>query len=523
MKTFLFVLYAGAACSQVIPNSLIRDILSEVSSESALEHTRALAGIVRYPNSESFFEAAEHVATTARRLGLQNVRVERFAADQPMWDPLEGELDLVEPEARRIASFRDTPVLIAVRSRDGEMAAAIVDVGEGTSESDYVAKEIRGKILLAGGPPDRVWQVMGERGAVGLLSVASGNFFGRQTAPDAVLWGEAPPSTLAMMISPDQGRQLRNMLRSGKTVKIRMRVQTRLSERGEIGMVVGEIPGSVKDQDIVLVSHLDHQKPGANDNASGSGTLLEVLATTQRLVAVGKLPPPRRTLRFWWSTEIRSERAYFKKYPEEARKILLAVNLDQAGGDRNAENNFVMIGGPAWLATYADDLLHSLAEHMKNEYAPAEHEPSPLFVAPNGSRGSFRPVYWDYAPLSDHIALEAKAVGIPCLSMAVPSLDVIHTNQDTIDRIDPTWLKRSALMMLAPALWAASAGGPEARALLDYVFRRARVRIAESDDPVRQAETEEKRLDSVRVFDGELSTESHKNKLRRMAEAMAGQ
>jgi hypothetical protein len=160
---------------------------------------------------------------------------------------------------------------------------------------------------------------------------------------------------------------------------------------------------------------------------------------------------------------------------------------------------------------------------MKNSYAPPEHEPSPLFVAPNGSRRSFRPVYWDYAPLSDHIAFEAKAVGIPCLSMAVPSLDVIHTNQDTIDRIDPTWLKRSALMMLAPALWAANAGAPEARALLDYVFRRARVRIAESGDPVRQAETEEQRLDSVRAFDAELSTESRKNKLRRLAEAMVGQ
>jgi len=198
------------------------------------------------------------------------------------------------------------------------------------------------------------------------------------------------------------------------------------------------------------------------------------------------------------------------------------VNLDQAGGDRNAENHFVMIGSPAWLPSYADDLLRSLAEHMSAEYAPAEHEPSPLFVAPNGSRRSFRPVYWDYAPLSDHIAFEAKPVGIPCLSMAVPSLDVIHTSQDTIDRIDPTWLKRSALMMLAPALWAAGAGGAEARVLLDYVFRRARVRIAESDDPARQAETEEKRLDSVRAFSSELPTESHKSRLRRLAQAMEG-
>jgi hypothetical protein len=325
------------------------------------------------------------------------------------------------------------------------------------------------------------------------------------------------------MISPEQARELRNLLRSGKSVKVRMRARARRAAEGEIGMVMGEIPGAIKDQDIVLAAHLDHQRPGANDNASGSGTLLEVLATIQRLVASERIPPPRRTLRFWWSTEIWSEREYFEKHPEEAKKILLAVNLDQAGGDRNAENNFVMIGSPEWLPTYADDLLHGLAEHMKDKYAPPEYEPSPLFVAPNGSRRSFRPVYWDYAPLSDHIAFEAKQVGIPCLSLAVPSLHVIHTDQDTIDRIDPTWLKRSALMMLAPALWAAGAGPAEAQSLLEFVVRRARVRVAGADDPAKQVEMEERRLDSVRVFDNALTVEAHKKKLRQIGDAMAGQ
>jgi hypothetical protein len=523
MKPLVLVLLAEVSLAQVVPDHLIRDILSEISAGNALEHTRALAARVRYPNSAAFFEAAEYVAAQARAYGLENVRIERFEMNRPSWDPVEGELDLIEPERRRLASLLDTPLLVAQYSHDGELTAEVVDVGVGDKQSDYEGKDIHGRIILATGRPADVWKAMGNRGAAGLLSAARASFFGRQTSPDAVAWGRAPSNALVMMISPDQGEELRRMLHRGKTVKIRMRVRGMQSEPGATGMVMGEIPGAIKDQDVVLVSHLDHQKPGANDNASGSGVLLEVLAVLSRLRAAEKIPALRRTVRFWWSTEIRSEWEYFRRSPEQAKKILLAVNLDQAGGDRNAENNFIVINGPDWLPSYADDLIHDLAEHMKDNYAPAEHAPSPLFVAPNGSQQSFRTVYWDYAPLSDHVAFSARQVGIPCISVAVPSLHVIHTSQDTSDRLDPTWLKRSALMMLAPTLFAANAGPPnnDAGALLDLVSRRGRVRLVQAEDPKAQLAMEEQRLDSVRAFDPEIRTESFKKKLRALVEVLS--
>src|SRR5262249_56739742 len=134
---------------------------------------------------------------------------------------------------------------------------------------------------------------------------------------------------------PRQGDELRDLLRHGP-VTVRAHARAKRATPGEIGQVMAEIPGEVKDRDIVLAAHLDHQQPGANDNASGSGTLLEVARTLHQLIAAGKISRPRRTLRFWWSTEIRSEQAYFRKHPEEAKKIAMAVVLDQAGGDRNA-------------------------------------------------------------------------------------------------------------------------------------------------------------------------------------------
>lgn len=491
MRFAPLLLLLASAQAQVIPDSLIRRILGAISVDHALKHTAVLASYPRYANSRAFFEAAEYTAREARMLGLENVRIERFPARQPMWDALQGELEMIEPESRRLASLADNPLLVAQGGGDCDVTAEL------TEDAGNAA----GRIVLTRRSPRKA------TGAAGVLSAASEDFFGRRTPADAVTWGRASSAACAMMISPEQGEQLRNLMDGGKTVRLRMRVRVQQTEPGAVGMVMGEIPGSIKDQDVVIVSHLDHQKQGANDNASGSGTLLEVLRVLKTL------PTPRRTIRFWWSTEIRSEREYFRQHPEEARKISMAVNLDQAGGDRNTGNNLVVIFGPDWLPSFADDLIADLAEHMKAAYARPEYEPDPLFTVPGGSRQPMHIAYWPYAPLSDHIAFAEKGVGIPAISLAVPSLHVIHTSLDTVDRLDPTWMKRSALMTLAPALWAANAQEKEAQAVLDCVFRRAVLRLTRAGNVKAQLEIELKRLESVRAISPAVSTSVHQQKL----------
>ncbi|MGH9657996.1 MAG: M28 family peptidase, partial [Bryobacteraceae bacterium] len=436
------VLCIALAQAPLVPDRVLRTLLDEISAENAYRHTRALASYPRYSNSQAFFDAAEYVAREARALGLENVRVERFEHPRPTWDAIDGELDLVEPEARRIVSLRDVPLSAAWRTTGGDVTAELVEA----DDDDH-----KGKIVLLPRKPDTRWK---QKGAVGFISYASNEFFGRRLPPDSVSWVTAPDESFGMIVSPRQGEELARLVRQGKTVKVRMRVQTRRGDSGAIGQLMGELPGAIEGQDIVVVAHLDHPNPGANDNASGSAAILEALRALRRLVETGKLDPPRRTLRFWWSTEIVSEREYFRKHPEEAKKILLAVNLDQAGGDRHAANNLIAIYGPAWLPSWADDLIHNLAEHVKNKYAPAEHAPSPLLVAPGGGSAPMRVEYWPYEPLSDHLAFEARGVEIPAISLAVPSLGVIHSSADTVDRIDPTWLKRTTLLTLASAWFA---------------------------------------------------------------------
>ena len=76
---------------------------------------------------------------------------------------------------------------------------------------------------------------------------------------------------------------------------------------GNYEVVTATIPGAdpkLKEEEIAFSCHLDHQRPGANDNASGCVTILEVARTLQKLIAEGKLARPARTIRFIWPPEI---------------------------------------------------------------------------------------------------------------------------------------------------------------------------------------------------------------------------
>jgi hypothetical protein len=49
----------------------------------------------------------------------------------------------------------------------------------------------------------------------------------------------------------------------------------------------------------------------ANDDGSGSANLLEIGRALSRLLREGKLPRPRRDIRFWWVNEFASEEQFF--------------------------------------------------------------------------------------------------------------------------------------------------------------------------------------------------------------------
>src|SRR5205085_11816254 len=112
--------------------------------------------------------------------------------------------------------------------------------------------------------------------------------------------------TFAFMVSLKTARVLRERLSRNEQVRLHALVRAG-QHPGNYEIVTGIIPGSdpkLKDQEIAFSCHLDHQRPGANDNASGCVTILEVARTLLKLIAERRLPPPGRTVRFIWPPEI---------------------------------------------------------------------------------------------------------------------------------------------------------------------------------------------------------------------------
>jgi Zn-dependent M28 family amino/carboxypeptidase len=77
------------------------------------------------------------------------------------------------------------------------------------------------------------------------------------------------------------------------------------------------------------VAHV--QEPGANDNASGCATLVELARAIRQGIRDGKLAPPGRTLTFIWGDEMRASRQWIADHPAEAKQVRYMFSLDMTG------------------------------------------------------------------------------------------------------------------------------------------------------------------------------------------------
>src|SRR4029077_5663353 len=125
-----------------------------------------------------------------------------------------------------------------------------------------------------------------------------------------IRWGHlesfSPNKTFGFMVSLKTARSLRERLAKGEEIKLYATVKAG-QHPGNTEVVTATIPGAnpqLKFEEIAFSCHLDHQRPGANDNASGCVTILEVARTLRKLIGIGAIAPPARTIRFIWPPEI---------------------------------------------------------------------------------------------------------------------------------------------------------------------------------------------------------------------------
>ena len=275
----------------LLPEKDVAAMAQELSGETAKRNLEGIARNHRQRGSRGFHAAAELVAERARAYGLSDVEILQFPADgkifygtqraRQAWDAEEGELsELRDGNEIKIASYAAEPIVLAEDSESANVTADLVDVGNGTKEADYSGKDVKGRIVLvAAAAGDAQHIAVSQFNAAGIISYAQNQKTAWSGENDNLIrWGHlqsfSPDKTFAFMVSLKTARALQDRLKRGENIKLHAQV-TAGQHAASYELVTATIEGGdpkLKDSEIAFSCHLDHQRPGANDNASGCVT-----------------------------------------------------------------------------------------------------------------------------------------------------------------------------------------------------------------------------------------------------------
>jgi aminopeptidase YwaD len=479
---------ANAQKPPLLPEKDVAALAQELSGETAKRNLEGLTRFHRQRGSQGFHSAAELVAEHARAYGLSEVAILQFPADgkiyygtqrsRPPWDAEFAELWEMKDGAPslKMASYDAEPVVLAEDSESADVTADLVDVGDGTKESDYAGKDVKGKIVLAAAQPGAMQDLaVGKFGAAGIVSYAQNQKTAWSGDDDNLIrWGHlesfSPNRTFGFMVSLKTARSWRELLAKGEQIKLHAVVKAG-QHPGFTELVTAIIPGAdpkLKQEEIAFSCHLDHQRPGANDNASGCVTILEVARTLQKLVNEGKLARPARTIRFIWPPEIEGTLTLLNAKPEFAQRIKAVVHMDMVGGGPVTKTVFHVTRGPMSLPSFVHDVAWAFGEFVNEQsynFAAGLPAAYPL-VAPEGGKEALLAQDTAYTMGSDHDVYQDSSFKIPAIYLNDWPDRYIHTNFDTAANIDPTKLKRAAFIGAASGYFLAQMTDRDAESVL---------------------------------------------------------
>lgn len=482
----------------VLPDEHTRLILEEVSGDAAYEHIRFMTQFHRpRGGSNGLWRVAEYYEAKAREYGLEDVELIEQPYQSPPWNARLADLWIVEPEARRIASTLQSPLHLADYSAAADVTAELIDIGAGRP-ADLEGRELAGRVLLSHGSLFRMLEVMRRSGAVGLVWFPDPMEAENAAYPDQLQWVRMPADTansdFVFNLSVRQGLELRERLAEADgAVAVRALVDAGFdSERGAEPwqvMVEAVIPGTDPNagQDIVLTGHLQEEATSANDDASGTASVLEVGRALNRLIGEGRLPRARRDIRLWWVTEISSQRRYFADHPKAHESMWVNINQDMVGANQAQDvmrkQNVTRL--PATRFHFFNDVVESVIEYLvagnTSELAQLQagsgFYPNP-HLSHLGTRHRYNAAMIFFHNNTDHMPFNEQPIGVPGVTFTNWPDNYIHSSDDQLWNIDRTQLGRNAAAVALIAYTMATADNASLSALAAETIGRGQERLA---------------------------------------------
>ena len=379
----------------------------------------------RMAGTEAEARARSWSVAKLNAMGFSNVRVDEF----PVPTAIRG-----AESAEILAPFPQKLVVNALGGSGvtGPEGVTAEVVGFDSVDSLRLAPDdaVRGKIVFVdhrmaptqngagygqfGAPRRQGPTIASQKGALGIVIRSIGTDHNRTPHTGVMEFeGGAKPIPAGALSIPD-AEQLERILRRGKPVTMRLRLQGK-SMQGTSGNVIAELPGADPSLAPVLVAcHLDSWDlgTGAIDDASGCGI---AAAAAKRIMDQGR---PKRTIRVVW------------------------FGAEEIG----------LFGGLDYQRRYGKEPHYALAEsdfgadriwQVNSKLGPERREEARMLgaaLAPLGIvTGSFEAA--EGSDIGPMIAAGLPAVGLS--QDGTRYFDLHHTANDTLDKVDPAQLRQN--------------------------------------------------------------------------------
>lgn len=491
MRRWAPVLAALAASAQAEGGLLLEEVLQvvrgEVKPERAMTVMREVYERDRWFTFPKIEETARYLAKTLEAEGL-STEVVHPPADgatqvgfwtMPLaWDVKEARLEVVDPEPpeefRVLADYRKVPASLAMWSGPtppGGITAELVDVGEGR-RSEIEKADLKGKIALVSRRPSGIKWLLAQKGAVGVVNTYTENPDLKDAYDWVNSWGDRGwgvtknnASLFCFSVTPRQAEWLRGQLAAGRKIRLKALVDSRYYE-GSYAYMTALLRGDPGAEEVLMLGHTAEQ--GAQDNATGVAAMAEAMRLLNRLIAAGKLPRPRRSIRMLAMGEIYGSMHYVIANPERIRNTVAAICVDTPAGFYHlAGTEYTFYMNPHVASSYVDAFTMRLVQAYFSRLEPRR----PFHEAP-------------YAMGTDGF-LSDPAIGVPTVwPYSSSGVHTHHNSEDTPDDVDPRSLRDLSVVAAAYVYYLAFAGEEEAQWLAELALTRAHREMLASLEPI---------------------------------------
>lgn len=502
----------GVAHGQSGPARFAGQVLAAFSADRALETVRFADGFYRAPANAGFEAVLDHVVARLADAGYvgsvapdasgavsATMRLDVLVTPRktPAWTPRSARLAIVG------ADGRETPVHVFDDPADPERTMLPVNAPSASVAGRLVTAlervEAGDALLVSDALDPSLLEAARARGAVLVLSDELAPFNvdpkkGGERHLDAIGFRSVPPGTTmpVAQVSPRAGRALRAAVERAGGARVRFDCEVTFEER-PLRTVVATLVGATKPAECVAaVAHV--QEPGACDNASGVGTLVEAARVLAQLVDAGELPRPARSVCFVFGDEMAQSRVFLERGDPiggVAPRCIAAIAADMTGESRERTGAIALLErapDPAAVRPLAPD-RHTAWLGARANTATASWDE----VVPDGLATLARCALIDVGALqkdwatsehpheggSDHVVFQQRGVS-SFLLWHFPDF-AYHTSLDRMDHVDGEEMRRTGTALLAALLALADPRPGD----LDRYLRSLR---AETDVRVRAAE-----------------------------------